>query len=205
LHDLRHAFAMLVVVTFLPLFSAWLLVHPLIRVWRRLGPVVTYTVLAAYSVAGMSLLWLMRGPLLRVEFGWSPWLGAAGAACLALSVYLRFRLWRQLTLSIMLGVPELVPPAGSRPLTEGIYSRIRHPRYVEGGLVVMGMALLTNYLAAYALVAAYVIIIRIVVTLEERELVERFGAEYAEYASRVPRFVPKLGRGRGKPPRKGNR
>ena len=35
-------------------------------------------------------------------------------------------------------------------------------------------------------------ILHLVVLLEERELLERFGDAYRDYAGRVPRYVPRL-------------
>jgi len=34
--------------------------------------------------------------------------------------------------------------------------------------------------------------IRVLVQMEERELRERYGAEYEAYCARVPRFIPRL-------------
>ena len=53
-------------------------------------------------------------------------------------------------------------------------------------------ALFCNYLATYLLVPAVAILIYLIVLLEERELRNRFGAEYEAYCARVPRFVPKF-------------
>ena len=54
----------------------------------------------------------------------------------------------------MAGLPE-VAPGGDGPglLVEGIYGRIRHPRYIELTLGTLGWALFANYLAGYAIVA----------------------------------------------------
>jgi len=54
------------------------------------------------------------------------------------------------------------------------------------------VALFTNYLAVYVVLAAYLPLIYLVVVLEERELGERFGEEYERYCLAVPRFVPRL-------------
>jgi protein-S-isoprenylcysteine O-methyltransferase Ste14 len=76
-------------------------------------------------------------------------------------------------------------------LTQGIYSRIRHPRYVETVLWVLGYALFTNYLALYLTFLFLLLIIHVIVLLEEKELKERFGPAYEEYCRRVPRYIPK--------------
>ena len=47
-----------------------------------------------------------------------------------------------------------------------------------------------NYSGAWALYALMFPAIHLVVLLEERELGERFGAEYEDYRRRVPRYLP---------------
>jgi protein-S-isoprenylcysteine O-methyltransferase Ste14 len=78
-------------------------------------------------------------------------------------------------------------------LTEGIYAKVRHPRYVEALLGTLGYALFANYLAVYIAFLLAIPALYLVVLLEERELRDRFGAEYEEYSRRVPRFVPRFG------------
>jgi protein-S-isoprenylcysteine O-methyltransferase Ste14 len=58
---------------------------------------------------------------------------------------------------------------------------------------VAGFALIANYLVLYVMLALLVPAIWLVVVLEERELRRRFGAAYAEYSRRVPRFIPRRG------------
>jgi protein-S-isoprenylcysteine O-methyltransferase Ste14 len=78
-----------------------------------------------------------------------------------------------------------------RLLTEGIYSRIRHPRYVEVLLVIASLALIANNLASYVNWIIGIPSVLLIVRIEERELRDRFGAEYEAYCARVPRFVPR--------------
>ena len=89
-------------------------------------------------------------------------------------------------------MPELAP-AGQpgELLTGGVYGRIRHPRYVEILLAMAGYALIANYLATYVLLTLCVPVVYIVTLFEEKELLARFGDDYEQYRSRVPRFLPK--------------
>lgn len=56
-------------------------------------------------------------------------------------------------------------------------------------------SLVANYLALYALLLLSLPTLYLVVILEERELRDRFGAEYTAYCREVPRFLPKSWRG----------
>ena len=102
--------------------------------------------------------------------------------------------WEHRTFSVMAGAPELAAGGkGGKLLSEGLYARMRHPRYVAVILGVTAWALFTNYLVMYLLIPLTTIGLLLVASLEERELARRFGDEYADYRRRVPMFVPRFG------------
>jgi protein-S-isoprenylcysteine O-methyltransferase Ste14 len=93
---------------------------------------------------------------------------------------------------ILMGMPELAGEGGpGRLLCEGIYARIRHPRYIEIGLALLFDAMFTNFLASWVILAAGVPVLLAIIHIEERELRDRFGEEYVRYCERVPRFLPR--------------
>jgi protein-S-isoprenylcysteine O-methyltransferase Ste14 len=79
---------------------------------------------------------------------------------------------------------------GGEVVHRGIYARIRHPRYIGSFLAVVGACCLAGTHAMWIVAAAWLVLTRIAIALEERELHNRFGASYEEYCRRVPRFVP---------------
>jgi protein-S-isoprenylcysteine O-methyltransferase Ste14 len=102
---------------------------------------------------------------------------------------------RHLKKRTLIGVPELAPEARGIPMmVEGVYARHRHPRYLQLILVTGGLALFANYLAAYVAFAMTLAVILIIIPMEERELRQRFGQEYADYCARTPRLIPRLRR-----------
>ena len=170
----------------------WFLVHPFVRFWRRLGLrralAIHYTLLTVF-VAGVFLL---RKTLLAVDFGTNPTLIAVAVPILAASIVLRRKISRHLSFKTLGGLPELAPESHPQPLlTEGIYSHIRHPRYLEVLLVMASLALIANDLAAYVNWIVAIPSVLVIVRIEERVLRDRFGAEYDDYCARVPRFVPR--------------
>jgi protein-S-isoprenylcysteine O-methyltransferase Ste14 len=174
----------------------WFLVHPLAPWWRKVGPLRTYLVVGAAAVAAMWGIYLVRGPLLKIRFGVRMPLAGAAVVVFGIGSWIRAQVRRQLPAAVVLGLPEISANSGGRLITEGIYSRIRHPRYVGVGFGVAAMAMFANYLAPYVLAAAYVPAIYLIVLLEERELEERFGEAYRAYCKDVPRFLPRFGHGR---------
>ncbi len=187
---LRYAFALVAVVGFPPAVLFWLLVHPFARAWHRLRPTLVLAILYALFLLAMLVIFLAREPLLAVEFGTRWPLVALGTTCLGVAVVVFRAVRRQLPVRVQMGIPELDPRAEQRLLTEGVYARIRHPRYVETLLALLGFALVANYLAGYVVFGLGVLFLHAVVLLEERELRERFGVAWDEYARRVPRYVP---------------
>jgi len=84
-----------------------------------------------------------------------------------------------------LGSSFSVKAKASRLVTTGLYSRIRNPIYVFGGLFIVGLSLLLSPWGP--LVVALVIVPMQVVRARREELVlaEAFGEEYARYKSRT--------------------
>ena len=190
----RYYVALLLVVAVPPALLFWFIVHPFARFWRRLGATWTHTLLWPILVSGMAALFTQRGWLLRVEYGINGILVAAGATLILLSAWMLAILRRHLTLATQMGMPELSSQGAQRLLTGGIYARLRHPRYVQMEIALLGWALIANYLAAYLLLLGSIPLVYLIVLLEERELRDRFGDAYEQYSRRVPRFFPRFGR-----------
>ena len=180
-----------------PFMLMWYVVHPITWFWRRIGPVRTYTSLIIFLIFPiMWLLYSMREPMMRIHYGVNWLLVILAVQIFAISMVMGFVRMRHLRPSIMLGLPEISGEGDSgKLLTEGIYAKVRHPRYVEVWLGLLAIALFTNYLAVYILGGVFIPLIYGVVLLEERELKVRFGEEYERYCAKVPRFFPKKRKG----------
>lgn len=85
---------------------------------------------------------------------------------------------------------QLVKPE-DRIVTSGIYARIRHPLYFSMLLFAYSavLATLSLELVVYALSVTF--IYAIIIPLEERELLKRFGKEYERYKNKVPAILPR--------------
>ena len=184
--------ALLTVVMVPPFMVVWFVVHPLVGFWRRLGPFRTYTFLGLFVLIAMWPLYILRDRMLSVSFGVNWVLVILAIQIFLISMLIGVLRMRHLKPSAMIGLPEIRGEGDpGKLLTDGIYSLIRHPRYVEVWLGLLAIALFTNYLAVYILVIVFIPVIYGVVLLEERELRERFGQEYEKYCAKVPRFIPK--------------
>lgn len=195
----RYIMALLFVLTLLPSVGYWFILHPFVRFWRRVGPVGTYLAMAAFFVGSAIALYAVVRPLLAAggvgDYGVNGWLAGAGLALLTLAAVIQRKRKKYLDFKTLVGLPELAPERHGGPLfTEGIYGVVRHPRYLEMTLGVIGWALILNYLLLYLMAAATLVLLLPVMLLEERELRQRYGAAYDAYARRVPRFLPRLPR-----------
>ena len=68
---------------------------------------------------------------------------------------------------------------------------VRHPRYLSAGLGLIGHGLFCNNVGLYVLLLLLVPVGWLTVTLEERELVDRFGEAYRQYQREVPPLIPR--------------
>jgi protein-S-isoprenylcysteine O-methyltransferase Ste14 len=191
--SIRYLLALITLLGLVPGLLLWFFIHPFVGFWRRLGPFWTYAVLSVPVAALMAGVFRARGALLEREYGTQVGLVGLGVACLICGAMIARTRRRHLTFGVLAGIPELSSkPSSQKLLTEGIYGRIRHPRYVELMLWLLGYALIANYLALYIAVPISLAALYLIVILEERELRDRFGSEYEEYCRAVPRFIPRL-------------
>ena len=187
----RYAIAVLLLVALPPGLALWFVIHPFARHWRRLGAMWTYVILTPPMAALMYGVYSARATLVGSDLGASTPLMALAALTFTGTIIIALKRKKYLTTARLVGVPEL--SQASYPgvlLNEGIYSRIRHPRYVEILLACLAYALFANYTGLYALVIVTVPTIHLLVLLEERELRQRFGRAYDDYAAQVPRYLP---------------
>jgi protein-S-isoprenylcysteine O-methyltransferase Ste14 len=186
----RYVIAVMMLVAVPFALCLWYLIHPFARFWRRLGPLVTYVILSVPIAAGCAGIWAARERLLGRDLGTSAPLIVLAVVSATVGAAIAWQRRKHLTQRVLAGIPELSRDPG-RLLTGGIYSQTRNPRYLEFLFFSLAYIAFANYAGAWVLYACMFPATHLVVLLEERELRERFGAEYEAYCRRVPRYVPR--------------
>ncbi len=188
----RYVMAVLVLVSLVPACVFWFTIHPFIGFWRRVGRFGATLIAAAAMIVSIAVLYLLRDTLLGQDFGTQVWLWLPAAILLAVAAAIERARKQHLNFNILTGGPEFSGDgAASTLLQEGIYGRMRHPRYFAYALAILGWALFANYLGLYVYVVVSWAFIFVLILIEEHELSERFGALYEDYARKVPR-LPRL-------------
>ena len=171
----------------LPIPLYWFVVHPQVNFWRQHHK-------AAY-ITGLLLSWppvtaamiLYRHALFRDQIP-PVWRIVTGLALIVFEGWLFWRVKRDLGGARLVGKTEL---SGSGEVArDGIYARIRHPRYVGSFLAILGACIDRRDARPLDCRGHWSILALVAIALEERELRARFGATYQDYCARVPRFFP---------------
>ena len=172
----------------IPLF--WVPVHFGHRFFRRIGfftyllPVFTWLPLAY-------LIYQNRGFLLQYRLEFAIILNMAGILLLISGTLLH--IWTGLLLGLwgLIGLPEIRARKEMRLMTEGPFAVVRHPTYLAHLLMFSGVFLITGVIASgIVAILDLIVAMALIIPLEERELLVRFGKEYELYKKRVPRFFP---------------
>jgi len=79
-------------------------------------------------------------------------------------------------------------------VTDGIYSRIRHPLYLATILLLLGMAAVYPFANVLVFALSLIGYVLVGAWLEERKLVLQYGQEYLEYRKKAGFMVPVLRR-----------
>ncbi len=173
----------------LPIPLYWFVVHPGVRFWRRY-PRAVYVVGLACSWPPVTIaLVTLRRKLFQPSW---PSIAAfcAGLALILIEVWVFWRVGRDLGTASLVGKTELSGTGEIR--RNGIYARLRHPRYTASLLAILGACLLAATPAMWLTALAWLLLMAVVIALEEREMRRRFGEAYRDYCRRVPRFLPRL-------------
>lgn len=171
-----------------PLF--WIPVHSFPATFRKLGlftyimPVIIWLPLAYF-------VYMHKPFFLHFKIHLPYALNGAGLILLMAGMALQIWTGQLLSLWGLIGLPEITKKAESRLVTWGAFSVVRHPTYLSHTLMFASVFLLTDVAAVGIITVLDIVIINaVVIPLEEKELVRRFGEEYEEYRARVPKFFP---------------
>ncbi len=129
--------------------------------------------------------------------GWSAlgipdWLRWIGAGLGLLSVPAAWWVFRSLGRNVS---ETMLTRADQALVTTGPYRWVRHPLYMTGGMLFVGVGLLAaNWFILLFAALAVGLTFLVVVPREEDALVTRFGGAYREYMGRTGRLVPRLAR-----------
>lgn len=192
METVRYYFAFALLCGLPYVIIGWSIIHPLARFWRRIGGY--YASILSFSVLGgiIVIINIYKRDLLAIDLGNNIFLVILSVIIWSAGLIFRLKYLKSLTYSILTGKPEIFKDEyPGKLLTEGVYSKIRHPRYLQIFLVFLGFAIYANYLMPYIFLFVYSVFMPFVIFLEERELRERFGTEYQSYCNKVPyRLIP---------------
>jgi len=193
MNTFRYILGVLLVVGLPPGVAWWFVVHPFVGFWRKAGARGTMAVMILFFAVSVVGLALIRDSLLGSDLGLHWPLFALGVVLAGVAAFIGVKRKKYLTMRILAGVPEVEtdPEKRGKLLQEGPYALIRHPRYVEIVCATFAYAAIANYAGCWILAILTIPVIHLLVILEERELQDRFGDDYRDYASRVPRYLPK--------------
>jgi len=191
-----------VVYSSIPLF--WFAIHPFAARWRRMKRSPYLALLPIWAViiiAEAAITWRWSS----ARFYSTPWMWVPAAFLFAVGLRTYRRISAEFGGHKLSGEAELRPAEHEQTLvTTGLHAAMRHPIYlahlanlaawtVGSGLAVNFVLLAVSLLVTFPLMMA----------MEERELVVRFGDEYREYQSRVPALSLSLSGKRNSPPGNG--
>jgi protein-S-isoprenylcysteine O-methyltransferase Ste14 len=174
----------------IPLF--WIPVHSATPFFKRLGRL-SYLLPALLPAPLVYIIFINHALIVAQRISLPFLLAAAGLLLLAAGLLLQIWTARLMTLPVIIGMPEIGAQNESRLVDKGPFSVIRHPTYLSHVMIFLGAFLFTGSLAVGLLtILDFLIVSLIIIPLEEKELLRRFGPVYADYMKKVPRLIPRI-------------
>jgi protein-S-isoprenylcysteine O-methyltransferase Ste14 len=169
-------------------------VHSSLPVWRRLGTKSYYFFVAFFLILDLLSLALVlqyKENILSLRL-YDSRIALLGLFPIAAGFLAGRAAVGTLSWRTLFGVPEITAEPAAKLVTAGIYRYIRHPRYLEFALEVLGVAILSGLAANFFLFVYFFPAIFLAAYLEEKELIARFGQDYLAYKQRTGWFLPKI-------------
>lgn len=171
--------------------------HSAANFWRRLG-LWTYLVVVLEWLPIAFVLYLSRETILYLQISFEEPFLFLGIVLVAAGIVLHSWTAKLLGIKATIGYSELKPSDESiktNLIMSGPFSVVRHPSYWAHTSIIAGFFLITGVvtLGIIAIIDLGITYF-ITTTLEDKELVDRFGDQYKKYQKTVPKLFPKLRR-----------
>ena len=98
--------------------------------------------------------------------------------------------WALLTLGSFYQLGGSAPRPQDRMVTQGPYRLVRHPMYSAALFISLGLSLLIQSVAFFAVFVIYLVLILQLIPAEEGKLEKAYGADYTQYERKTSRLVP---------------
>jgi protein-S-isoprenylcysteine O-methyltransferase Ste14 len=188
---LISVFAQAIVILYPGVFIFWFVFHSRIERWRGIGKRAYLYACLGWPVTGVVLL-LWRHWIFHLRWPTPWWMIAIGLAALTAAFRVGILAARAISRQTLVGLVELEPQRNPQKLLQtGIYSKTRNPVYFTHWLVILAAAALSGYAANWIFWAIDSLLLMILIRVEERELLARYGSQFQAYMRGVPRFVPR--------------
>ena len=184
------AFMTIILWPVIPLF--WIPVHGLSKIFKKLGlltyvvPLFTWLPLAylIYRNRAFLMSWKMELPFGLRVLGIIFFFAGTG-----------LHLWTGKLLGLwgLIGLPEVSVRVKGKLVREGPFSVVRHPTYLAHTSMFSGIFLMTGSLSVGIVTFIdFLLVFALIIPLEEKELLNRFGKDYNLYKEKVPKFFPRF-------------
>jgi protein-S-isoprenylcysteine O-methyltransferase Ste14 len=165
----------------------WLLVHPFTDFWRK----------NKAPIKSMALIWLVMWvaarwiswPVRNLLFYSSSLTIMPGLLFIGLGVSIYCHIG-EFGFARLAGQSEMAANKTQLLITHGIHGRVRHPIYLAHLCCLLGLAISSGLIAVYAMLVFALMTGIFLIRFEDKELEQRFGAEFRTYRSRTPALMP---------------
>jgi protein-S-isoprenylcysteine O-methyltransferase Ste14 len=185
-------FLVLITLIFWPLIPLiWIPVHFATSFFRKLG-LISYIIPSATWLPLAYLIYQNRNLLISYKVGLPVSLNIIGFVFFIFGSILH--IWTIFLLGFLgiIGVPEISKGVKMSIVESGPFSLVRHPTYLAHTFIFSGIFLITGATTVFIITILDVIVINsIIIPLEEKELLGRFGKSYELYKKKVLyRIIP---------------
>lgn len=189
--EFRYILGIVIIVIMPVVITFWVVIHGGSKVWRKRSPEMAYSVAGFFIVIAILLAISFRSELMGRDLGFNLLFFIVGALIYISSFVLWRPVKRHLDFKTFAGVPEITNTR-IELIQDGPFSIVRHPRYLMVAIGVAGWCLMSHYAGVYLVGILSIVGLFLVVRLEEKDLLERFGDDYRAYQKRVPQMVPTI-------------